>query len=82
MTVVNRAKKKVLVPTNIRLSSVNIDVVENGYHVQVHVQYEQAKDETRHDERQFVFDNWGDVCDFLKKVNELVKTFKVTKYAY
>jgi hypothetical protein len=79
MAVVKRVKKHTL---NARLHNVNIDIVENGYVVHVGFAYDTTKNEVRHDEREFVFDTWGDVYDFLKKVNELVITFKVTKYAY
>lgn len=82
MTVVKQAKKKVSVPPNPRLSSVTIDVLNNGYVVHVGVACNRSKDDVRHDEHNFVFDAWIDVCDFLKKVNELVTTFKVTKYVY
>lgn len=81
MTVVKPAKKK---PINISLDRITIDVVENGYKVSITTKYYARSTDfsLRHDDKEFVFDNWGEVSDFVKKANEFVKTFKVNKNEY
>jgi len=82
MVVVKVAKVAKKKPINIYLDRITIDVVENGYKVSITTKYYGRNSSLRHDDKEFVFDNWGEVSDFVKKANEFVKTFKVNKYDY
>lgn len=79
MTVVKSAKRKLV---EMKLDSINIKVVENGYQVQLTYVYNSPNGHVCHVDKDYVFDAWPDVAGFVKNANELVKTFKVNKNDY
>jgi len=79
MTVVKSAKRK---PVEMKVDLINIEVVENGYRVQLTYAYDTQIRGICYVDKVYVFDSWGDVSDFVRKANDLVKTFKVNKNDY